>query len=278
VFFLYDDKTGEIEACHVVGTGSTHVEGLRIPLGQRLSGWVAANRQTIVNSDPVLDLGDIARHHVPQRLRSCLSAPLVTGDDLVGVISLYSHETSAFSEDHRRIIEAVALQAAAALHRSSTADVRNRDQAGLPGIEQLDRMLRSNQVSAQRSTLLLIRIINWADIDATYGSTCSDELLRRIADRTRHELEPSHGLFRGTQDELVAIVAGTKSEVAIGIARRIEVAINSGPIASSFGSIKVHILVSVVIDHDTNIPIRSLLAARSRAADGQRNPSERSIH
>ena len=29
-------------------------------MGQRLSGWVAANRQTILNSDPMLDLGEIA--------------------------------------------------------------------------------------------------------------------------------------------------------------------------------------------------------------------------
>ena len=35
--------------------------GMKVSLGQRLSGWVAANRQTISNSDPMLDLGDVAR-------------------------------------------------------------------------------------------------------------------------------------------------------------------------------------------------------------------------
>jgi GAF domain-containing protein len=84
---------------------------MRVALGQRLSGWVATNRQTIVNSDPVLDFGDAAREHT-LGLKSCLSTALLIGDELVGVLSLYSTETSAFSEDHKRIIEGVASQAA----------------------------------------------------------------------------------------------------------------------------------------------------------------------
>ena len=46
---------------HASGEHAELVNGLRIPLGQRLTGWVGANRQTILNSDPVLDLGDMAR-------------------------------------------------------------------------------------------------------------------------------------------------------------------------------------------------------------------------
>jgi len=51
VFYLYDRRSDELEARHVVGDGTPIVRGMRIALGQRLSGWVAANRQTISNSD-----------------------------------------------------------------------------------------------------------------------------------------------------------------------------------------------------------------------------------
>ena len=71
IFYIYDKTTGEIDARHAVGNGSSTVRGLRIALGQRLSGWVAANRQTITNSDAILDLGDVARTHA-LGLRSCL--------------------------------------------------------------------------------------------------------------------------------------------------------------------------------------------------------------
>src|SRR5581483_7133306 len=56
VFFIYDAASGELEARQVVGAGADQVRGLRIAVGQRLSGWVAANRHTIVNSDAALDL------------------------------------------------------------------------------------------------------------------------------------------------------------------------------------------------------------------------------
>jgi putative nucleotidyltransferase with HDIG domain len=113
VFFLYDRASDEIEARHAVGDGASLVRGMRIVLGQRLSGWVAANRQTIANSDASLDL-DLERSDT-LRLRSCLSTPLVFDDELIGVLSLYSAEPDGFSDDHRRIIEAVARQIAPTL-------------------------------------------------------------------------------------------------------------------------------------------------------------------
>ena len=71
-FFLYDSDTDELVTAHASGEGASQFAELRIPRGQRLTGWVAANRQTILNSDPILDVGDAARHFKP-RLRSCLS-------------------------------------------------------------------------------------------------------------------------------------------------------------------------------------------------------------
>ena len=45
--------------------------------GQRLSGWVAANRQTIANSDAALDLGNLAMRLDPPQ--SCLSTVISDG-------------------------------------------------------------------------------------------------------------------------------------------------------------------------------------------------------
>ncbi len=51
VFYIYDSAADELDARHVVGDDRAGILGLKIGLGQRLSGWVAANRQTILNSD-----------------------------------------------------------------------------------------------------------------------------------------------------------------------------------------------------------------------------------
>jgi len=125
VFFLYDRASDDIAARYVVGDGGSQVRGLRIPLGQRLSGWVAANRQTISNSDASLDLGEAAAAQSP-RLRSCLSTPLILDAELIGVLTVYSPQVRAFSEDHSRIIEAVAKQVSITFKSASEFDDPSR--------------------------------------------------------------------------------------------------------------------------------------------------------
>src|SRR5438552_8271561 len=121
VLFVYDFETDELEARHVAGEAALPLKTMRIGLGKHLSGWVAANRQTILNSDPVLDLGETARNSTP-RLRSCLSSPIVSSDALVGVLTLYSSQAEHFTDEHRRLIETVTQYSAAALKRTATND------------------------------------------------------------------------------------------------------------------------------------------------------------
>ena len=114
VFYLHDADTSELVASHCTGDGESRISGLRMSIGHRVTGWVAANRQTIVNADAVLDLGDVARQYSP-RLQSCLSTPLLFNEKLVGAITLYSAVPNAYSESNRHVLEFVALQIAAVM-------------------------------------------------------------------------------------------------------------------------------------------------------------------
>ncbi len=129
VLYIFNAVTDELCAVHSVGDAAPHFSGMMIARGQRLSGWVAANQRTIVNSDPVLDLGEMGRLIRP-RLRSCLSTPLTSEGSLVGVLTLYSSEVKAFTEDHRRVLEAVAGQCASVYCRSLEA-AHPRERSGL---------------------------------------------------------------------------------------------------------------------------------------------------
>jgi putative nucleotidyltransferase with HDIG domain len=113
IVFLTDTQTNELEAVYTFGNASKFVEGLRIPLGQRLSGWVAVNRRTIVNSDAMLDLGDVARAN---GLRVCMSTPLIAENDFMGVVSLYSSGNGGFTDTDRTSLE-VAVQRATMVKR-----------------------------------------------------------------------------------------------------------------------------------------------------------------
>lgn len=121
VLFVYIEETDELIAVEASGQSASLLTGMRVPMGQRLTGWVAASRQTIRNSDPVLDLGEAAKTLTP-RPRSCLSTPLTVANRLVGVLTIYSADVNFFSEEHERIFEAAARQVAPAASRALKAE------------------------------------------------------------------------------------------------------------------------------------------------------------
>lgn len=85
-----------------------------IPLGERVSGWVAANRQQIINSDARLDLGTSA---AMTTLRYCVATPLVDDGHTTGVLAAYSDTPLAAEVAHQLAL--VAPQLAGALARAA---------------------------------------------------------------------------------------------------------------------------------------------------------------
>lgn len=227
VFYVFDSSTDEIEAKHAFGEGAAVVLGIRMGLGTRLSGWVAANRQTICNSDPVLDLGDASRCHALS-LRSCLSTPLIAGENLVGVLALYSGDANAFTENHRRVLEVAARQVSDTLSRLHDVEsVPRREDVliGLPDVEQLRRVItaRANGSPGQtpRLTLLLIDLLKMKELIATFGRAVGDDALRHVARHTLAVLRSADALFRYSGDEFVVLLSDADSAVTTDIAERI---------------------------------------------------------
>lgn len=98
-FFLGDPVTDSVAARFVAGEASSVLQGLTMGVGERLTGWVAANQQPIVNSDAGLDLGPIA---AVAGLRYCLALPMVCEARLVGVLTLYAREQ--FADEQTRTL------------------------------------------------------------------------------------------------------------------------------------------------------------------------------
>ena len=77
--------------------------------GEKVTGWVAANRKAISNSDATLDLGESATVIKPQP-RSTISAPVNLGPDgeLHGVLTGYSSGVDPFNHRHVYAFERLA--------------------------------------------------------------------------------------------------------------------------------------------------------------------------
>jgi putative nucleotidyltransferase with HDIG domain len=104
--FEYAAEADDLVCHHTVGDEQRLLDGLRIKLGERVTGWSAANLRSSVNSDASLDLAQIANFFTPP-LRSTICTPLAKGDRLVGVLSAYSSKTGAFDESHQYVFEQV---------------------------------------------------------------------------------------------------------------------------------------------------------------------------
>jgi putative nucleotidyltransferase with HDIG domain len=126
-WFMTDVARDRLVAVDTFGPASAALRGTTMVMGERLTGWVAVHRQPIVNSDARLDLGSRADAAAPS-LESCMSVPLMSGDQLVAVLSLYAPAADAFSGDSGRLIQMLAphlsVAVAAAGEAQMSPDVR----------------------------------------------------------------------------------------------------------------------------------------------------------
>ena len=110
--FYAIDSTGSVTLRHACGAVPAGLQGLSIAAGHGVSGWVASNRRMMINSEASLDLGPAALAAVPA-LQRCLSVPLLDGEALTGVLTLYGEH--AFDEEHGRLLQTVAPHVAESL-------------------------------------------------------------------------------------------------------------------------------------------------------------------
>jgi GAF domain-containing protein len=119
VLFMYEEASDSLVARYQAGEPTLAADS-HVPLGQRLSGWVAAARQPIVNSDARLDLDEDVREE--SLLRSVLAVPVTRGERIVGVLAFYARSLDAFTDVHRRIAEAASYVSAESIARLDTRE------------------------------------------------------------------------------------------------------------------------------------------------------------
>src|SRR5437588_5175180 len=97
---------------YVSGENFRLFASLRIPLGEGLSGWVAQNRKPILNGVPSVETGYLNDPNKFSTLRSAIAVPLEGLQGVVGVLTLYSAESDAYTPDHLRILMAISSKVA----------------------------------------------------------------------------------------------------------------------------------------------------------------------
>jgi putative nucleotidyltransferase with HDIG domain len=120
-WFLPNSSRDQLAVADTFGPAAAALRGGSVTIGERLTGWVAAQRQAIVNSDAALDLAGRTDSALAA-LQYCVSVPLVRGDALIGVLTLYGSQP--FAEDTGRLVQMVAPHLAVAIDSAAAAQAR----------------------------------------------------------------------------------------------------------------------------------------------------------
>ena len=229
-FYMVDSDSQQVVLRYASGYGEDRLAGLRIDLGEGLSGWVATNRTTMVNSDPRLDLG--ARiDGFESRPESALVTALVVGHEAVGVLALYGMKPEAFTASHTEVAELVARQIAPVLHRAlaftDEAESTLRDRAtGLPNRLYLDRLVispgfRDSQIMRSLG-VLRISIVAAAE----FGSR-PDDLIRHLAVAATQAVRVADMVFRSDELEVAVLMPDCDPAAGARVEARVVAALDA---------------------------------------------------
>jgi len=227
-FFLADMETGEVTAAYVAGPQACHVAGLVLRLEQKLTGWVAANNQALVNLPPFPDF--LAHPQTGHPFAMSAIAPMNRAGTIIGALSVYRISPMKFSDQEFRWIEILASQAAVAI-----SNIRSRDdeqdalfdgRTSLPNAFQLHLMFEPVSVDAQRYeysvTLLMVTLDDSRRIKRRLGSAAFQEVLRAVGAYVRQELRETDLIVSYASDGFVIMSPGVTREHAEALKSRLQ--------------------------------------------------------
>ena len=225
VFYRRDDAADELAAAYASGFGEALVRPVRMPLGHKVSGWVAVNGRSVINADSTLDFDDLLESVEP-RFRSLLSIPLPLLDRTIGVVTLYAFQKHAFREEQREAIDLVRHAVGQAFWRAIQHDrsrAASASPVGVPGPatrRALDALLAMDHQPAtghSRSVgVLCVQTDGGASVmaDATMAVTKAV----RVADL----------IFAPTDDSLVVLMRDSDPDAGRIVTQRIAEALPAG--------------------------------------------------
>jgi diguanylate cyclase (GGDEF)-like protein/putative nucleotidyltransferase with HDIG domain len=220
IYVLRDEK---LIPEHVSGDNFRLFSSLEIPLGQGLSGWVAANRKPIVNGNPSVEPGYLNDASKFSTLRSAISVPLEGMNGVLGVLSLYKSESDAFTQDHLRVLLAISSKVALSIENalkyqqaesSATTDylttLPNARSLFLHLDQELARCKRSNASVA----VMVCDLDGFKQINDRFGHLEGNKVLRVFANSLRNICREYDYVARMGGDEFIVIAPGMTREAA----------------------------------------------------------------
>jgi diguanylate cyclase (GGDEF)-like protein len=169
---------------------------------------------------------------------SWVGAPLVTGDQLLGFLSMDKAERGYYSADHASRLESLAGHAALALLNALTfGEVEQASitdfVTGVYNRRYFNEQLQLEVDRARRIgypvSLLIFDIDHFKQVNDTYGHPVGDRILQMLARRIKDELRAVDILARYGGEEFAVILPGTPGSSLAGVGERLRQVIAMPP-------------------------------------------------
>jgi diguanylate cyclase (GGDEF)-like protein/putative nucleotidyltransferase with HDIG domain len=232
--YLYDEQKQVARVEHVTGKFVEAFAERQVLPGDGVTGWVLAHRKLFCNAHPELDLAGLNLHD--DEFQTMAVAPLLKGEQMIGVIALYSEKLLRYSTDHIRMLETISSLAADSIynarHHAETREFALTDPlTGMPNARALRFQFaqEANRASRQDTPLsvLMMDLDNFKKINDTYGHHAGNEFLIGIAQVIAGELRSYDYLARYAGDEFVALLPGATEDDVKELMWRIQRAVEN---------------------------------------------------
>jgi diguanylate cyclase (GGDEF)-like protein/putative nucleotidyltransferase with HDIG domain len=278
VFYICDQE--KLIPRHVHGVDYDQFRSLEIPVGQGISGWVAQNKEPIINGDPASESKHIADPSRLTILQSTLSVPLEGHNGVAGVLSLYRTEKDAFTKDHLRLLLAatskLGLSVENAQQFESARDSASTDfLTGLPNARsicthlsnELGRSIRSQQSLA----VMLCDLNGFKGVNDNFGHLIGNKLLQEVAKNFLAVCRDYDLVGRFGGDEFVLILPQIdedtsqvfSSRLAIAVQEASQVICGNAVVSASIG-VAFHPQNGVTAEELLSEADRSMYAAKEK--------------
>jgi diguanylate cyclase (GGDEF)-like protein/putative nucleotidyltransferase with HDIG domain len=256
------------------GVHADLLEDSSIAEGNGLSGWVMRHRRPLINGVPIAEFEAAGTSPTDIQLRSALVCPLTVADEVIGTIAVFHHNGGSYTEDHRRVLDQVANQAASVVHNALVFE-RTQEQAfkdGLTGLAnpralqfQVARELGRARRTSSQFSLVLLDLDDFKVINDDHGHLAGDRALQEVARVLRETTRPYDTCIRYGGDEFVVLLSSCGGAEADERRRQLQEAVAAIPLRADDGrEIALRVSAGASVFPDDGDTYERLLARADR--------------
>lgn len=232
LFLLNDDKESA-SAAHVEGLNAKRILKMQVKVGKGATGFALKNMETVANVDPDLDFYT-TRPDLTQLYGTLASVPLISGEEIIGAVTIYSRELKSYAEEHLRLLDTISRIAADAIdksleHSEAKMHAMTDPLTGLPNARSLQEQFEKEVARATRAgssfQLLMLDLDGFKTVNDNLGHKFGDKMLKEVSSVIKEQLRDYDFLARYGGDEFVALVPEAANNNVDELCERIEKAV-----------------------------------------------------